>query len=162
LESKVNRCAKEAIIVFDRAMVDAKLEAEVGSARYFENCGFVCLVDSQRNDYSAILLVYELARSFIKFRSTRRQADAKIVALIIARFLSDFESLLTLKKKIAESIKQLLDTEKTIEQSLLSIEFSKDVFNTLLERQELTDAELLEFYSADKVKALYAERTRQI
>ena len=52
LETGVNRETDLSIIVFDKSLVDSSIERFTENVRFIPNIGFICIVDSQKGDYS--------------------------------------------------------------------------------------------------------------
>jgi hypothetical protein len=155
LEALANREANAAIIVFDRAAIDGKLLDEVGSVRYVPGCGFVCVVDSARGDYTNLLLSYEIVRSaHTREKPLEPQAQA-VLALIVGRFLHDFSLFTLIKKRVREGVEHQIELLELCDQALLSIEFTKEIFGRFLETGELSREELHNFYQAPEVKERY-------
>lgn len=162
LESAVNREAVVAIIVFDRSLVDPKLLDEVGSIRYLPLCGFVCIIDTAKGDYSNLFLCYEIARSLALVDRAVESESLATLNLLVGRFLHDFSLFEQIKRQVKASIKGQLDLLKLVEQALLSIEFSKEAFAKFAESGRLTREELHELYQAEDVRERYQAIARAL
>jgi hypothetical protein len=155
LESAINRGAKEAIIVFDRSAVDGKLEAEIGSAKYFPKLGFVSIIDIERGDFSSLFLCYELARSAIVAPQKYREIDFSLFALLVERLFSDLDAYLSLKKSLKDSISQQLEMIKVIDKASLRVENFREILGQFLEEGTLSQEKLLELYGSEPIKAKF-------
>ena len=91
LEAQVNREGKIAIIVFDISVIDSNLHKFVESVRYVPSVGFMVVVDSQRGNYSNLLVAYGLARD-IALSAKTMDLDQSILELITKRILKDLQS----------------------------------------------------------------------
>lgn len=160
LEASVNRSAQQGIIVFDREIIDAKLDAEVENVKYVPQVGFVCIVDHQRGDYGNLFLSYDLARDMCIH--PRAEETASILSILVGRFLHDVNLFLSLKKKLIELRSGTDSMIKTIHKAILSLEFSKQVLSTFLENGSLEKKTLFELYHADTVKKQYKDIEKEI
>jgi hypothetical protein len=155
LESLVNRDATAAIIVFDKKSADPKLVDEIGSLRFIGGCGFVCIVESQRGDYTSLLVAYDICRSSLFRRRLEDRASSEILGQIVGRFLHDFDLFHTLKKKLRDAADNMFDLIRLVDKAMLSIEFSKEVFSRFNTQGTLSNKELLDFYLATEVREKY-------
>jgi hypothetical protein len=162
LEAGANREAAAAIIVFDASMVDGRLAAEVGGAKYFPGCGFITIVDSARGDFATLFLCYDLARSLALARRRNNAKEDDVLPLIVGRFLHDVNSFLALKKQLLDSIEGHRKMLQTIEGSMLSLEFTKEIFNRFLQDGGLSKEQLVDFYQAEPVKSRYSELVKEL
>lgn len=162
LESVVNRDADAAIIVFDREIVDAKLLEEVGSARYIPACGYVCIVESSKGEFTNLFLCYELARTAVLIDRSASQESLAVLTVLIGRFLQDFSVFDAVRRRVKQSVEDQLELLALIEKALLSIEFSKEMFSRFLENGNLTRADILNFYQATEVRARFQELEKDI
>lgn len=162
LEALVNRSATAAIIVFDREVADSKLLADVGAVKYVAGCGFVCIVDSQRGDYSNLLLSYDIARSALFARQRGDLAAQNVLSQIVGRFLHDLDLFQMLKRKLRESAVDIFELSKLVDKAMLSIEFSKEVFQKFMVEGGLSSEELLRFYLAPEVRKKYEQLEHDI
>lgn len=155
LEARANRGAEHSIIVFDESAVDGKLRAEVGLARFFPHIGFVCVVDSERNNYDPLFLCYEVARGMM-MGVLKEPSDHGQLALIVARFLHDIGLFLELKKRCQRLLADVSSMIDLVDRASLSLEFTKEVFGEFCRQGYLSSEQLVKFYSADDVKSRYS------
>lgn len=155
LEAKCNRNALESIIVFDESAIDPKLKQQIGSAQYFQQIGFICIIDHQRNYFEPLFMCYDLARAILTGTITKPTEHGQL-ALIIARFLHDINLLLDLKKRCRALLKECQEMIDIVDKGTTSLEFTKEIFNQFCQQGYLSNEEILQFYTAEIAKERYA------
>lgn len=161
LESKVNRDAQAALIVFDRALCDASILAFTETVGYLPEAGFICVIDSQKGDFSAMLTGYCLARD-IAINSRPIELDQRLLAALVRRLVSDCQSIGNVRRLVEANIKNSLDTLKEMNKALMVVEFSQKFLLRFLDQGTLTAAELLEYYNGDDIRESYKQVEKEI
>lgn len=151
LEASVNRDSNGSIIVFDRSLVDSSIEQFTDSVRYISNIGFVCIVDTQKGDYTNLFIAYDLARD-IALSPKLNNFDASLLDIIMKKVIRDLTSIVNIKRIVESNIQNCKDILFEIEKSVLSIQFNKKYLEKFLNTGELTRQDLLDFYNEDSVR----------
>ena len=150
LEASVNRNAMQAIIVFNRDIVDPKLEAEIENIKFFPAIGFVCLVDFQKADFTNLFIAYDLARALTLAPITDETIGN--LNLLVGRFLQEIDVFLSIRKRLQEQRKQIDSMIEMIEKVCCSLEFTKQSFSKFIQDGSLTKQELLSLYQGLEIK----------
>lgn len=154
LESKVNREARAAIIVFDYSTVNAAILKSVVNLKYISSIGFIVLVDSQKGDYSNLGIAYFLSRD-IALNKVSSDLDASVLSIIINRIIKDLYDIRSIKKLVNDNITNNQKILSRIEQSILSVEFSHKYLSKFLLDGNLSSEDLLEFYAGESIRDKY-------
>lgn len=161
IETKANRDAKVAIIVFDRSLVDKSILTFTEHIGFIPGVGFICIIDSQRGDYSNLVIAYNLSRD-IAINAKIPKIDFNTLSIIVKRLLRTIEEFKTIKKLVHTNI----DTNKKIlaqlEKSYLLMEFNQEYLTKFLKDGALSKTDLLEFYTAGDVKDKYVLIEKEI
>lgn len=151
LEAGVNRCAAVSIIVFDRSSINAALRDSVEGVAYYPAIGLVAITDLSKGDFTNLKIAYKLARDMV-LHIRCPEYDPAILRLLVQRIVKDINAIL----KIQTYLKSIDDsTDKirlTMGQSLVSMEFSMAYLNDFLEKGNLSQQSLLEFYTAGSLR----------
>ena len=151
LEAKENRQSRVGIIVFDRNLVGKSITDQVENAGFVKGVGFVAIVDSQRNDYTNLALVYELARDFAR-AETPYNAENGTLVLLVKRLLHDIDAMLAVTKQCDAIDKANAAIRETLQKNLLSFDFTKQYLEKFLKDGELNSGDLFAFYNAEEIK----------
>lgn len=154
IEGTANRGARVGMIVFDRALADASILKLTDSVAFIQGVGFIAIVDSQAGDFTNLGIAYMLARDIV-VNARAVELDDKILSLIVQRIIRDLERIQKIRKGVEKNITNNLEILKTLEQSMLMMEFNERYLRRFLESGTLTSQDLLEFYFADDVKDRY-------
>lgn len=154
IEAKANRNAKVGIIVLDISLVDNSILKLTDSVAYIQGVGFIVIIDSQKGDYSNLVIAYNLARDIV-LNSKEIQFDDKTLTMILKRIIKDIDTFFTIKSLVEKNIKNNEDILKQLEKSLLLMEFNQEYLQKFLLDGTLTDKDLLDFYSGEEVKERY-------
>lgn len=154
IETKANRNTKVAIIVFDRSLVDKSILNFTEHVGYIPGVGFICIVDSQRADYSNLVIAYNLCRDIV---TNARELDIDINALtaIVKRLLKTIEEFKSIKKLVDTNIATNQKILKQLEKSFLLMEFNQQYLAKFLAEGSLSDKDMLDFYMGEDVKDKY-------
>lgn len=154
LEASVNRDANASIIVFDKTLADASIQRAVDGVTYINNIGFVCIIDYEASDYQNLAIAYNLARG-LALRRDGKNVTVGFVNLLIQRLLKDIRDVQNVEMLVKTNIKNNQQILKSIEKSLLSIEFNQQYLVKYLEDGVLSKADLLDFYQREEIRAKY-------
>lgn len=160
LESTVNRDAQVSLIVFDRGVVDSKLEKMVENVAFIPEVGFLVIIDSQSGDFTNLAIAYSLARD-IALNAKQRELENDTLRLLVQRLIKDMQDILSIKSMVQKNIDNNQKILEQMNKSLLSVEFSFEYFSKFLEEGILTSKDLFDFYQGldakEKYKALEKE-----
>jgi hypothetical protein len=154
IESNANRKSKVSLIVFDISLVDNSILKFTDSVGYIPEVGFVSIVDSQKGDYSNLVIAYMLARD-IAINARNVELDKDVLAMLVTRIIKDINEITTIKALVERNIENNKDILKQIEKSILLMEFNQKYLLQFLESGTLTKKDLLDFYSGEGVKDQY-------
>ena len=160
IEASANREGRVAIIVFDRAKVDAKILNAVQNLKYIPEIGFIAIVNSQAADYTNLVIAYALARD-IALNAQVIDLDKNLLAVILNRIIRDLGDIVDIRAMVEQNIEHNKKILKRLEKSILSMEFSGEYLKNFLREGTLGKADLLEFYRGgdlrDKFKPIEKE-----
>lgn len=154
IESNANRKSKVSLIVFDISLVDNSILKFTDSVGYIPEVGFVSIVDSQKGDYSNLVIAYMLARD-IAINARNIELDKDVLAMLVTRIIKDINEITTIKALVERNIENNKDILKQIEKSMLLMDFNQKYLTQFLQTGTLTKKDLLDFYSGDGVKDQY-------
>lgn len=161
LEATVNRDANASIIVFDKTLADASIQRAVDGVAYVDNIGFICIIDYESSDFHNLAVAYNLARG-LALRKDGKNVEEAFVNMLIQRLLKDIRDVLSIETLVKTNIKNNQQILKSIEKSLLSIEFNQQYLAKYLEDGYLSKADLLDFYQREEIKAKYKLIAKEI
>ena len=161
LEAKANREGKVGIIVFDISLVDGSILKFTDSVGYIQGVGFVAIVDSQRGDYSNLVIAYNLARDIVLY-AIEPDFDDKTLTIILKRIIKDIDTFFEIKKLVQGNIENNQEILRHLEKSFLLMEFNQKYLGKFLENGKLTKKDLLSFYSGDEVREKFAPIEKDI
>lgn len=151
IEAKANRDGKVGLIIFDVSLVDNSILNYCDSVGFVQGVGFIVVVDSQRGDYSNLVIAYNLARDIV-LHAKDIKFDDKVLTLILKRIIKDIESVLNIRKLVEGNIKNNQEILKELEKAALMMEFNQTYLTKFLSDGKLTQEDLLSFYSGEEVK----------
>jgi len=154
IEAKANREGKVGIIVFDISLVDNSILKLTESVGYIQGVGFVAIVDSQRGDYSNLIIAYNLARDIV-LNAKEIDFDEKTLNIILKRIIKDIDNFFEIRNLVESNIENNKKILEQLEKSLLLMEFNQEYLEKFLKDGKLTEEDLLEFYSGEEVKNKY-------
>lgn len=161
IESKANRDAKVGIIVLDISLTDNSILKEFDNVGYIPGVGLVAIINSQKGDYSNLVIAYMLARDIAK-NAKEVEFDKDLLTIIIKRTIKDINEVLTIKSLVQSNISNNKAILKQLEKSLLLTEFNQEFLHRFLNSGTLTKRELLDFYNAEDVKDKYRQIEKDI
>lgn len=151
IESNANRNSKVSIIVFDISLVDnsiLKFNEHVG---FIPEIGFIAIIDSQKGDYTNLVIAYMLARD-IAINAKTLDLDKDILSILVTRILKDIGEIKSIKTLVERNIDTNREILKQIEKSMLLMDFNQKYLSQFLETGTLTKKDLLDFYMGEDVK----------
>ena len=154
LEASVNRDANASIIVFDKSLADASILRVVDGVLYINDIGFVCVIDYQSGSFQNLAIAYMLARG-LSLRSEGNNIDTEFVNLFLQRLNKDIKDIQGVEKMVKSNISNNQSILKTIEKSLLSIEFNQQYLTKYLQDGTMTKEDFLDFYMREDIRAKY-------
>lgn len=161
LEARANREGKAGIIVFDISLVDGSILKFTESVGFVNGVGFVAVVDSQKGDYSNLIIAYNLARDIV-LNATQPDFDDKTLTIILKRIIRDIDTFFEIKKLVQGNIQNNQEILKHLEKSLLLMEFNQKYLGKFLRDGKLTESDLLAFYFGDEIKEKFAPIEKEI
>jgi len=151
IESNANRHGKVSIIVFDRSLVDKSILTFTEHVGYIPGVGFVCVVDSQRGDYSNLVIAYNLSRD-IAINNKDEEVDINTLSIIVKRLLRTIDDFKTIKKLVETNICTNQKILAQLEKSYMLMEFNQEYLTKFLTEGSLSNKDLMDFYMAEDVK----------
>jgi hypothetical protein len=154
IESDANRNSKVSLIVFDISLVDNSILKFCENVGYIPEIGFIAIVDSQKGDYTNLVIAYMLARD-IALNAKNVELDKDVLSVIVTRIIKDINEIKIIKTLVERNIDTNQEILKQIEKSMLLMDFNQKYLNQFLETGTLTKKDLLDFYMGDAVKDEY-------
>ncbi len=154
IESNANRNSKVSLIVFDISLIDNSILKFCENVGYIPEIGFISIIDSQKGDYSNLIIAYMLARD-IALNAKTIELDKDILAVLINRIIKDINEIKAIKSLVQKNIDNNKEILKQIEKSMLLMEFNQKYLFQFLETGTLTKKDLLDFYSGEEIKDKY-------
>lgn len=161
LEASVNREANASIIVFDKTLADASIQKVVDGVSYVEGIGFICIIDYESGNYHNLAVAYMLARG-LALRKEGKTVEVEFVNMLIQRLLKDIRDVQGIEGLVRNNIKNNQQILKSIEKSLLSIEFNQQYLAKYLEDGILGKQDLLDFYQREDIRTQYKLIAKEI
>lgn len=154
IEASANRNSKVSIIVFDISLIDNSILKYCENVGYIPEIGFISIIDSQKGDYSNLVIAYMLARDIV-INAKTIELDKNILAALVNRIIKDINEIKAIKSLVQKNIDNNRDILKQIEKSILLMEFNQKYLLDFLESGTLTKKDLLDFYSGEGIKDQY-------
>ncbi len=154
IEAQANRGSKVSLIVFDISLVDKSVLKVFDNVGYIPEIGFVAIVNSQKGDYSNLAIAYMLARDIV-LNAKEIELDKDLLAIMVNRIIKDINEVLTIKTLVQKNIDNNKDILKQLEKSILLMEFNQEYLKRFLSQGTLSKIDLLNFYTAEDIKAKY-------
>lgn len=151
IESNANRNGKVAIIVFDRSLVDKSILTFTEHVGYIPGVGFICIIDSQRGDYSNLVIAYNLSRD-IAVNASLDEVDPHVLSIIVKRLLKKIDEFKSIKKLVEANITTNQKILAQLEKSYMLMEFNQAYLSKFLKEGGLSNSDLMDFYMAEVVK----------
>jgi hypothetical protein len=161
IETKANREARVGIMVFDRNLTDKSVLSFTEHVGYIPSIGLICIIDSQRNDYTNLVIAYNLARD-IAVNASIPDLDLDTLCILIKRMLKTIEEFLSIRKLVEFNISTNKKILEQLEKSYLLMEFNQEYLLKFLKDGTMTQKDLLDFYMAEDVKDKYKVLQKEI
>lgn len=154
IESNANRNSKVSLIVFDISLVDNSILKFCENVGYIPEIGFIAIIDSQKGDYSNLVIAYMLARD-IALNAKTIDLDKDLLAILVNRIIKDINEIKAIKSLVEKNIDNNKEILKQIEKSMLLMDFNQRYLSQFLETGTLTKKDLLDFYMGEEIKDEY-------
>jgi GTP-binding protein EngB required for normal cell division len=151
IESQANREAKVSLIVFDISLVENSVLKNFENVGYIPGIGFVAIINSQKGDYSNLVIAYMLARD-IALNARVVDLDKDLLAIIVNRTIKDISEILSIKSLVENNIENNKTILKQLDKSMLLMEFNQEYLRKFLKDGTLSKKDLLAYYSGEEVK----------
>ncbi len=151
IESQANRDAKVSLIVFDISLVENSVLKNFENVGYIPGIGFVAIINSQKGDYSNLVIAYMLARD-IALNARVVDLDKDLLAIIVNRTIKDISEILSVKSLVENNIENNKTILKQLDKSMLLMEFNQEYLRKFLKDGTLSKKDLLAYYSGEEVK----------
>lgn len=151
IESQANRDAKVSLIVFDISLVENSVLKNFENVGYIPGIGFVAIINSQKGDYSNLVIAYMLARD-IALNARIVDLDKDLLAIIVNRTIKDISEILSIKSLVENNIDNNKTILKQLDKSMLLMEFNQEYLRKFLKDGTLSKKDLLAYYSGEEVK----------
>lgn len=151
IESQANRDAKVSLIVFDISLVENSVLKSFENVGYIPGIGFVAIINSQKGDYSNLIIAYMLARD-IAMNARVVDLDKDLLAIIVSRTIKDISEILSIKSLVENNIENNKTILKQLDKSMLLMEFNQEYLRKFLKDGTLSKKDLLAYYSGEEVK----------
>ncbi|NND23544.1 MAG: hypothetical protein HKN86_02520 [Acidimicrobiia bacterium] len=154
IEANANRNSKVSLIVFDISLIDSSILKFCENVGYIPEIGFIAIIDSQKGDYSNLVIAYMLARD-IALNAKTVELDKDILVALVKRIIKDINEITEIRSLVQANIDNNKTILKQIEKSMLLMEFNQKYLFQFLETGTLTKKDLLDFYSGEEIKDQY-------
>jgi GTP-binding protein EngB required for normal cell division len=151
IESQANRDAKVSLIVFDISLVENSVLKNFENVGYIPGIGFVAIINSQKGDYSNLVIAYMLARD-VALNAKVIDLDKDLLAIIVNRTIKDISEILSIKSLVENNIENNKTILKQLDKSMLLMEFNQEYLRKFLKDGTLSKKDLLAYYSGEEVK----------
>lgn len=154
IEAKANRDGKVSIIVFDSSLLSPSICKSCESVAFVQGVGLICVIDSQRGDYTNLVIAYLLARDIV-LHAKEPEIDYKMLEILIKRIIKTIQSFINVKKLVEDNISNSKKILEEIEKSRLLLEFNEKYLQKFLHDGKLSQTDLLSFYNGEEIKDEY-------
>lgn len=154
IEAQANRESKIGIIVFDISLIDSSILKYCENVGYINGIGFICVIDSQKGNYTNLMIAYMLARDIL-LNAKEVNLDKELLSIIISRIIKDINEVRTIKNLVETNIANNKAILKHLERSMLLMEFNQEYLSKFLRDGTLTRKDLLDFYSGEDIRDKY-------
>lgn len=154
IEAQANRQAQTGIIVFDISVVDKSIINFSDNVGFIPEIGFICVIDSQRGDYTNLFIAYMLARDIV-LKAKNINYDEKILSVMITRIIKNMNNIKSIREMVEGNISNNMKILKQIEKAMLLIELDQEYLNKFLTSGILTKEDMLNYYSGVEIRTKY-------
>jgi hypothetical protein len=147
-ETSANRGTEENIIVFDKSKANKALLAEISSGlKYYQNFGFICAIDSEKGDFSTLLISLDLASQIILSVRKSKLFDTQIVNALIEKLLRWLKNIDTIKNQLSTMQTSLNKITGTLESNEEELSYISEKLKTYINADKVSNDELLKLYN---------------
>lgn len=161
IEAQANREGRVAILVLDVSLIDNTILNKIQNVRYIPSVGLIAIIDTQKGDYSNLVIAYMLARDIASNAHTVT-LDKDLLAILINRIIKDVGEILSIKDLVLNNIDNNKKILAQLEKSLLLMEFNQEYLNKFLKDGNLSKEDFLSFYSGEDIKDKYKLLEKEI
>lgn len=161
IESQANRNGKVSVIVLDISLIDNSVLNKIQNVRFIPEVGFVSIIDSQKGDFSNLVIAYMLARD-IALNAKPIELDKNLLAILINRVVKDLGEILKIKSLVEANISNNKKILEQLEKSMLLMQFNQEYLNKFLNDGTLTKEDLLSFYTGEEINDKFKLIEREI
>ena len=161
IEAQANRESRISLIVFDKSIVDNSILKNFENVGFVPTVGFIAVIDSQRGDYSNLVIAYMLARD-IAINANDVELDKELLSILITRIVKDIRQIMSIKNLVENNIENNKTILKELEKGLLLMEFNQQYLSKFLKDGKLTKQDLLAFYQGEEVKDKFKQIESEI
>ncbi len=154
IEAQANRDSKVSLIVFDISLVENSVLKNFDNVGYIKGIGFIAIINSQKGDYSNLVIAYMLARD-IALNAKNIELDKDVLGMIVNRIIKDINEVLNIRTLVLNNIDNNKAILKQLEKSVLLMEFNQEYLKRFLSQGTLTKKDLLDFYTGEDIKDKY-------
>jgi hypothetical protein len=154
IEAQANRDAKISLIILDVSLVDNSILKNYENVGYIPSVGFVAIINSQKGDYSNLIIAYMLARD-IALKAKIIDLDKDLLVIIVNRIIKDINDILSVKGLVESNIDNNKAILKQLEKSILTMQFNQEYLTKFLKEGILTKKDMLSFYLGEDIKDKY-------
>ena len=154
IETQANRDSKVSLIVFDISLIENSILKNFENVGYIPGVGFIAIINSQKGDYSNLVIAYMLARD-IALNAKEIELDKDVLTMMVNRIIKDINEVLSIKTLVLNNIANNKAILKQLEKSVLLIEFNQEYLKRFLTQGTLTKKDLLDFYTGEDIKDKY-------
>ena len=168
LETRANRQCPFSMIVVDRQVAHPSVLNAVSDVAFMPGIpGFVVVVDSQRGDYSNLLIAYRIARDLaLYYRRDDDDIDVMLLETLVARiihFLGSAKNVTELvRKNTAATVKMNQAVQNQMSRLVHMAEFTQAYLRKFLRDKTLSAKDLTEFYYAADAKVGWRRDTAEL
>lgn len=161
IESQANRDAKVSLIVFDISVIDTTVLKQFENVGYIPGIGLIAIVNSQKGDYSNLVIAYMLARD-MALNAMPVELDKDLLAILVNRIIRGLNEILSIRNLVENNIENNKSILKQLEKSMLSMEFNQHYLKKFLNEGTLTKIDLLNYYNGEDIKDKYRLLEKEI
>lgn len=154
LETTANRDSKISLMVFDRTSIDNSILGFCENVGYIRKIGFIVVIDSEKGNYSNLIIGYLLARD-IAINARDMDIDKDILSILIKRILKDIKGILNIRSLVEANINNCEQILAQLDKGLMLMEFNSEYLSKFLNEGKISKKDLFDFYQGEEVKQKY-------
>lgn len=142
VESRANRDAEVAIMVFSADASDRTIGAFTDSVRYIKGVGYIALIDMARGDFRPLAIAYELAREMALSKQAQN-VDPEQLDMLMRKLCADLQDAAQIKGHL-EAIKSGCDKALAqVDASLGQFHATRAALTSFIQNGRLDNSQLL-------------------